>query len=111
MYRDDNINYKNITNKEKIDFDNKCINLSNKRMEKIDYILNQNAKNRIIIVINSSEFKFANNDVIIFDNKKAKIIKHLDEMIQIEFENKNGSDCNKKWIDLQNNEFEIDKII
>ena len=139
MYRDDNVAYQNnINEKQKKEFDEKEIKLSNERISKLNDIINKKVNEKDYSfdsdIINISEFTFINEDKILFDGKRAVVRKHLNEMIKIEFENgilfkeiKNENELNndnveknhednenkiitKMWVEIENEKLKITKL-
>ena len=139
MYRDDNVAYQNnINEKQKKEFDEKEIKLSNERISKLNDIINKKVNEKDYSfdsdIINISEFTFINEDKILFDGKRAVVRKHLNEMIKIEFEDgilfneiKNENELNndnveknqednenkiitKMWVEVENEKIKIIKL-
>ena len=125
MYRDDNVNYQIINDKDKAEFDIKEKKLSNERINKLDNIIKEKIKEDDFpydIDINISEFIFLDNDEIIFNGKHGKVKEHLNEMIKIKFdnevnkenkeidENSNEKEMKSIWIDTENENIIINKL-
>ena len=138
MYRDDNVNYQdNINEQQKKEFNEKEIEISNKKIKLLDNIIkNKVNKNEYSIdsdLINISEFLFAKNDQIIYNGRNAVVTVHLNETIKIKFENninineiKNGKELNnidddknneeenkvisKMWVDIEDEKIKIKKL-
>ena len=126
MYKDDNVNYQLISDKEKKEFDIKESNLSKERIDKLNNIINKKINEddyQYDIDINKSEFIFLNDDEIIYNGKHGKVKEHLNEMIKIKFdteinkenkvkdENSNEKEMKSIWIDTEDENIIIKKLI
>ena len=126
MYKDDNVNYQLISDKEKKEFDIKESNLSKERIDKLNNIINKKINEddyQYDIDINKSEFIFLDDDEIIYKGRHGKVKEHLNEMIKIKFdteinkenkvkdENSNEKEMKSIWIDTEDENIIIEKLI
>jgi len=124
MYRDDNVNYQVVNDKEKKEFDIKETKLSNERINKLNNIINKKInEDDCSYDVNISEFIFLDDDEIIYKDKHGKVKEHLNEMIKIKFddeinkenkvkdENSNEKEKNSIWVDTEDENIIIKKLI
>ena len=87
MYKDDNVAYKeNITDEEKNKFNNEQIKKTEKRIQKLNNIIEKKIKEHDYDFeedFDLTDFKFRKGDIIYYKNKKAIIKEFLDELILI----------------------------
>ena len=99
MFKDDNVAYKqNITEEEKIKFNNEQTKKTEKRIQKIINIAEINFKEydyEYEVDFDLTDFKFRKGDYIFYKNKKAVIKEALDELILIKIID-NDMDKNEK---------------
>ena len=100
MYRSDNVAYKqNITEEEKIKFNKSQMEKTEKRIEKLNNIIDMKIKEydyEYEADFDLTDFKFRKGDYIYYKNKKAIIKEYLDELILIKIIDKNNNDNNTK---------------
>ena len=87
MYKDDNVAYKeNITDEEKNKFNNEQIKKTEKRIQKLNNIIEKKIKEHDYDFeedFDLTDFKFRKGDIIYYKNKKTIIKEFLDELILI----------------------------
>ena len=100
MYRSDNVAYRqNITEEEKIKFNKSQMEKTEKRIEKLNNIIDMKIKEydyEYEADFDLTDFKFRKGDYIYYKNKKAIIKEYLDELILIKIIDKNNNDNNTK---------------
>ena len=126
MYRDDNVNYQLISDKDKELFDIKESKISKERINKLDNIIKKKINEddfQYDIDINKSEFIFLDDDEIIYNGRHGKVKEHLNEMIKIKFdieinkenkvkdENSNEKEMKSIWVDTEDENIIIKKLI
>ena len=97
---------KEMTKEQRIDFDKKETENTNKKIEKIKNILMNKKPEYNIANFDEdlSDFKFNFGDVIIFDNKEYIVTNCLDEMIRVKLiEKNNDKDGLGDWDDISRN--------
>ena len=94
MYKDDNVAYRNnITENEKIQFNAKQSDKSDKKIQKIMNILEGEIKGRDYEYeadFDLTDFSFRKGDHILYNNRKAIIKEHLDELISLKIIDKDN---------------------
>ena len=119
MYKDDNVAYRNnITENEKIQFNAKQSDKSDKKIHKIINILEGTVNGKDYEYeadFDLTDFNFRKGDHILYDNKKAIVKEHIDELISVKIidknnDNKKDNKSNDNNDEEKNSISEIEKI-
>jgi hypothetical protein len=119
MYKDDNVAYRNnITENEKIQFNTQQSDKSDKKIQKINNILegkNNGIDYEFEADFDLTDFNFRKGDHILYNNKKAIVKEHIDELISVkiidkENDSKKDNKSNDNNDEEKNSISEIEKI-
>ena len=95
MFKNDNVAYKdNISEEERVKFNDEQIKKSDKRMQKLYNILEMKVKDYdydFEADFDFTDFKFRKGDYIYYNKKKAVVKECLDELILIKIIHKEGN--------------------
>ena len=109
MYKDDNVAYKQITDEEKIKFDKEQNKKTEKRIQKINNIIEMKIKGydyEFEADFDLTDFNFRKGDYIYYNKKRAVIKESLDELIFIKIVDGNSDKNENK--DKKGNEIDDD---
>ena len=102
MFRSDNVAYRqNITEEEKIKFNSSQMEKTEKRIEKLNNIIEMKVKDYdydFEVDFDLTDFKFRKGDYIYYKKQKAIIKEYLDELIFIKIIEKDKNDKNAKIV-------------